>query len=459
MAAPAKKVVDVTQQAEGEAAQWKDEPLAERHADLIPHTVRPFNAEPPNYALRSMITPKGLHYRRQHTPVPVVDPVTYRVKIGMEGKELKEFSLEDLRSGYKETDMVVTFMCTGNRRSEFNTEKDGETMGLPWKNGSISTGKWSGCSMFDVMMAAGIPRDAEDTHGFITLYGLEDYHISIPLKKAFQRHGDCMLAWKMNGEELPRDHGFPLRVIIPGYVGARSVKWISKIVVTVNECDGMHQKGIAYKQLGPQVKALSQVTKDYIEGLPPIDHVPITSAITSPDPNTSVEPGQALNLQGYAYSGAGLCVVRVDVSIDGGATWDQATIERPDAVQVQRSGRAWAWVQWKFSTKVPENAAGTFKVVCKGIDDQYNQQPHDTSAIWNLRGILNTSWGNVTLKVGGGGLEISDAARSGDGTVENVGIKMGGAFQCPECRQTFDSEAAQKMHWRFIHDPNRHQED
>merc|ERR1719253_2257445 len=135
-----------------------------------------------------MITAKGLHYRRQHTPVPVVDPVTYRFQVGMEGQELKSFSLDDLKK-HKEQDMVVTFMCTGNRRSEFNTEKDGETMGLPWKNGSISTGKWAGVSLYEVMMAAGISKDVQDQgYEFITLYGLEDYHISVPLKKVFQRH-------------------------------------------------------------------------------------------------------------------------------------------------------------------------------------------------------------------------------------------------------------------------------
>jgi len=455
----AKKVVDVTQQAEGEAAQWVNEPLAERHADLLSHTVRPFNAEPPNYALRDMITAKGLHYRRQHTPVPVVDDKAYRVKIGFEGSELKEFSLQDL-SKFKEQDMVVTFMCTGNRRSEFNTEKDGETMGLPWKNGSISTAKWSGVYLSEVFKAAGISADAEDDgYGFITLYGIEEYHISVPLRKVLQRNGDCLLAYKMNGEALPRDHGFPLRVIIPGFVGARSVKWIDRIVVTKTECDGMHQKGIAYKQLAPNEKSLSAVPKGHIESLPPIDHVPITSAITLPEPGSSVQPGTTLNLQGYAYSGAGLAVIRVDVSIDGGQTWAQAAIERASETQAVRSGRAWAWVQWKFTAKVPENAAGTLKVVCKGIDDQYNQQPHDPAPIWNLRGILNTSWGNVTLKVGSDGIEMTDAARSGDGTVENVGIKTDGSFQCPECRQKFESEAAQKLHWRFIHDPNRHQED
>jgi len=324
----------------------------------------------------------------------------YAVNIGMEGAEPKKFRLDELQKSYKEKELVVTFMCTGNRRSEFNTEKDGETMGLPWKNGSISTARWSGCSLTEVMKAAGIGEDVQDQgYNFLTFYGLEDYHVSIPIRKAFQRGGDCLLAWKMNGEALPRDHGFPLRVIIPGFVGARSVKWISRIIVAKNEVDGMHQTGIAYKQLGPNLKSLSAAPKGYIESLPPIDHVPVTSAITLPEPGTSVRPGDTVKLQGYAYSGAGLAVVRVDISVDGGDTWDQATLERASETQGLRSGTAWAWVQWQYSAKIPDSAKGTHKIVCKAVDDQYNQQPHDSAPIWNLRGILNTSWGNVTVKI------------------------------------------------------------
>lgn len=407
-----------------------------------------------------MITPETFHYRRQHTPVPVVDEQAYRVSVGMEGSELKTFSLADLRK-YDEEEMVVTFMCTGNRRSEFNTEKDGETMGLPWKNGSISTARWSGCFLKDVLQAAGVdPNAVEDKgYGFLTFTGLEDYHVSIPIRKALQRHGDCMLAWKMNGKPLPRDHGFPLRVVIPGFVGARSVKWIKSIVVTKKECDGMHQTGIAYKQLAPNQKSLAVVPKGHIEALPPIDAVPVTSAITAPEPNTTVMPGGALLIKGYAYSGVGLAVIRVDVSVDGGNTWDQAEIQRASESQRVRSGRAWAWVQWQYNAKIPENVSGKFKIVCKAIDDQYNQQPHDPAPIWNLRGILNTSWGNVTLRASKDAMEISEEAMSGDGTIENVGIRTSGNFQCPDCRQKFGSEKAKQLHWKFIHDPNRHQED
>lgn len=444
----------------GADAQWVNEPWKERHADMTAHTEKPYNAEPPNYALCEMITPKGLHYRRQHTPVPVVDEEAYRFQIGIEGKELRKFSLAELKKDYAESDLVVTFMCTGNRRSEYNTPEDGETMGLPWKNGSISTAKWSGCSLKQVLKAIGVGPDIEDEgYGWLTLYGLEDYHISIPIRKALERDNDCTLAWKMNGETLPRDHGFPLRVIIPGYVGARSVKWISKIVVTKNECDGMHQKGIAYKLLAPNIKSLASVAKEYIESMPPADFVPITSAVTKPDPGTPVRPGQMVDLAGYAYAGAGKAVIRIDVSVDGGKTWKQADFQRADETQKQRGCRAWAWIQWQFQAKVPDDASGTWKVVCKAVDDQYNQQPENTSSIWNIRGLFNNSWGQVVCKVNKDSMEISQEARSGDGSVENVGVKMTGEFKCPECRQQFDTEQAKALHWKFIHDPNRHQED
>jgi len=449
------KVHDPTQQEEGDAAQWSNEPLAERHQDLLAHTVRPFNAEPPNRALKEMITPKGLHYRRQHTPVPVIDEQTYRVSVGLEGAEPRRFSMSELQGQFREHELAVTLMCTGNRRSEFNTEEDGETMGLPWKNGSISTARWYGALLLDVLKAAGIDPDdtREKGYRFLTFWGLEDYHVSIPLRKAFDPDGDCTLAWRMNGEPLPRDHGFPLRVLVPGLVGARSVKWLDRIVVTKKEVDGMHQTGIAYKQLAPNQKLLSDVPKNHILELPPIDHVPITSAITSPESGAVVSRGDALTITGYAYSGAGYAVIRVDVSLDGGKTWTQAVIERASEAQHMRSGKAWAWVQWRYSTKVKEDAQGKFVVVCKAVDDQYNQQPHDASPIWNLRGILNTSWGRVEVQVGD--MLISEEAKSGDGTVENVGIRLHGQFQCSECRQMFHTELAQRTHWKFIHDPNR----
>lgn len=424
------------------------------------HTARPFNAEPPNSALKTIITPEKLHYRRTHTPVPVIDESAYSFTIGLEGEEPKRFNLADVRR-CKQREIAVTLMCTGNRRSEFNTEQDGETMGLPWKNGSISTARWTGSPLRDLLKEAGFDSELLEDKGyrFMTLKGVEDYTIAIPMRKGFAKDGDVTLAYMMNGHEIPRDHGYPLRVIVPGLVGARSVKWLGSVTITKNEHEGMHQTGIAYKQLAPNIKTLVGVSKQYIHDLPPIDHVPVTSAVTSPEPGATVVRGERINVTGYAYSGAGLAIIRVDVSLDGGKTWQQAEFQRAAEEQSSRSGRAWAWVQWQLSAVLPKDGPNDFSIFCKAVDDQYNQQPHDPTSIWNIRGILNTSWGQTKVKVGSSGMEITEEAKSGDGTVANVGVKMSAPFQCPDCRQKFPTEKAKQLHWRFIHDPTRHQED
>ncbi len=134
-------VSDPTQQGEGDAAQWTKEPLNERHPDLLIHTERPINAEPPNSALQEMITPDRLHYRRTHAPVPDLNENSHVLKISCEddptnnGSSHKNFSMKDLQTQFSVLEITVSLMCTGNRRSEFNTEEDGETLGLPWKNG------------------------------------------------------------------------------------------------------------------------------------------------------------------------------------------------------------------------------------------------------------------------------------------------------------------------------------
>ena len=391
---------DPTQQSEGAASRWKDEPLAERHPALVCHTKRPFNAEPSNRALQEMITPKGQHYRRTHAPVPVVDAEAYRLSVGLEHAAPRGVGLAELRRAHAFKEVAVTLMCTGNRRGEFNAH--GSTAGLPWKNGSISTARWGGAPLSSVLAPL---RGVAEANGyrFVTFWGMEDYHVSIPLAKVFAPGGgDVLLAYSMNGAPLPRDHGFPLRVIVPGFVGARSVKWLAKVVVSRKEVEGMHQTGIAYKQFGPNVKKIAAVTKPMIATAPPIDHIPVTSAITQPEPGSAVRRGAPLTVKGYAYSGAGRAVFRVDVSLDGGATWAQAALTRAAKEQGVRSGQAWAWCQWQLEATVPEGA-DALRTVCKAVDDQYNQQPHASAPIWNVRGILNTSWGSVDVRAVDGG--------------------------------------------------------
>ena len=179
--------------------------------------------------------------------------------------------------------------------------------------------------MKDILNDAGIFYNDMIEQGFewLTFWGLEDYHISIPLQKAMDIKGDCIIAHSMNNEPIPRDHGAPIRYIfvyilensiityklciirgiIPGFVGARSVKWVDRIVLMKNEVFGMHQTGIAYKQLPPNYKKLSKALKPMIEEAPPIDIIPVTSAVTAPDHKSVVLRGQSNTIRGYAYSG------------------------------------------------------------------------------------------------------------------------------------------------------------
>eukprot|EP00483_Globobulimina_turgida_P007135 UN07149 len=139
---------------------------------------------------------------------------------------------------------------------------------------------------------------------------------------------------------------------------------------------------------------------------PPIDIIPVTSAITAPDNESVVElvggrgdgesESQEMDIRGYAYSGGGRAIIRVDVSIDDGKTWNQAELTRATKQHI-RSNRAWAWCQWRYGIQVPRGSS-ELNICCKAIDDQYNQQPHHAEPIWNVRGILNTSWGRSNVK-------------------------------------------------------------
>ena len=157
----------------------------------------------------------------------------------------------------------------------------------------------------------------------------------------------------------------------------------------------MYYIGIAYKQFGPNYKSLAKIPKSMVREYPPIDIIPVTSACTFDD--KMVRCGDEISLCGYAYSGGGRAIVRVDVSIDNGKTWDQAKLIRANNNQGIRSNKAWAWTQWRYPLKI-NNDLNELNICCKAIDDQYNQQPHTVAPIWNVRGILNTSWGRVNVK-------------------------------------------------------------
>ncbi|XP_071349857.1 sulfite oxidase, mitochondrial [Trachinotus anak] len=375
----------------------------ERHPVLRINNLKPFNAEPPPEILSdSYITPSAFFFKRNHLPVPKVDPASYQLHVeGLPGGVLT-LSLEDLKTKFPKHTVTATLQCAGNRRSEMNKVK--QVKGLNWGMGAISNATWSGAKLKDVMLAAGYGPDVAQWARHVQFEGLDKdvtgttYGASIPLNKAVSEEGDVLLAYEMNGEELPADHGFPVRVVVPGIVGARNVKWLGKIIVSAEESSSHWQQN-DYKGFSP---GTDWDTVDF-KSAPAIQELPIQSAVTTPADGAVVDRSAAeVTVKGYAWSGGGREVVRVDVSLDGGKTWEVAQLRSSDKGQAPEPspppGRAWAWKLWELTAPLPPEAQ-ELEIVCKAVDNSYNMQPDTVPPIWNLRGVLSNAWHRVKVKI------------------------------------------------------------
>lgn len=378
----------------------KDGPFAQeptRHPALIANSKQPFNAEtPPELAIDSFITPNELFFVRNHLPVPLIDEKDFNLEVKVEGKAGIMLTLKDLKTKFKPRKVTAALQCAGNRRSQMNDFK--AVRGLNWTSNAISNAEWEGVLLRDVLQHAGI--DVSDPDGdirHIQFEGLDvdptkaPYAASIPATKAFDPHGDVLLAYSMNGKPLPRDHGYPLRVVAPGIVGARNVKWLAKIVASEDESPGHWQQN-DYKGFSPNI---DWDNVDF-KSAPSIQELPVVSGICTPKNGSIVyESDEMIAVQGYAYSGGGRGIVRVDVSSDYGKTWHTATLKQSD----QQLNRMWSWTQWTAEIPIPENHNGSVEVCCKAVDSSYNAQPENVGPIWNLRGVLNNSWHRVSVSV------------------------------------------------------------
>ncbi|XP_029007623.1 sulfite oxidase, mitochondrial [Betta splendens] len=374
----------------------------ERHPVLRVNNLKPFNAEPPPEILSdSYITPSAFFFKRNHLPVPQVDPASYRLHVeGLPGGTLT-LTLEELKTRFPKHTVTATLQCAGNRRSEMNKVK--LVKGLNWGIAAISNATWGGAKLRDVLLAAGYGPEVAQWARHVQFEGLDKdvtgtaYGSSIPINKAASEEGDVLLAYEMNGEELPADHGFPIRVVVPGTVGARNVKWLGRIVVSAQESSSHWQQN-DYKGFSP---GTDWDTVDF-RSAPAIQELPVQSAITSPQDGAALDrSADSVTVKGYAVSGGGREVIRVDVSLDGGRTWQVARLrsaDQPDAPDLPPLGRAWAWKLWEVTAPLPPEAQ-ELEIVCKAVDNSYNVQPDTVSPIWNLRGVLSNAWHRVKVKV------------------------------------------------------------
>ncbi|MCJ1446815.1 MAG: hypothetical protein MMC23_007322 [Stictis urceolatum] len=366
-----------------------------RHSRLHIHTSRPCNAETDAGDLQSYITPNEVFYVRNHLWVPGSGELNKQtLSIELPDGEEKEYTLEELKNKFKEVTITATLQCSGNRRRHMTREAR-SAQGLQWGFGAISNAEWTGIRLRDILADSGFPVDEwpEDVK-HAQFYGTEAYGASIPIDKAVDRRGDVIVAYQMNGEQLPQDHGYPMRIVVPGHVAARSVKWVNRIRLSDEESQSQWQQR-DYKCFGPNVNP----PVDW-EASPAIQETPVQSAITSLRDVSSANAKDRRILQvygleedsvvveGYCYAGGGRKIVRVDVSSNDGRTWHQAEM-LPDE---GKGAKSWAWKRWRFVQ--PRIQAGRCFVV-KAVDEANNVQPENYEPNYNFRGNLTNSWHRV----------------------------------------------------------------
>lgn len=363
----------------------------------------PFNAEPPRSALHlSYVTPVDLFYKRNHGPIPVVDDIErYSVLISGLVENPRKLSMKDIRALPK-YEVTATLQCAGNRRTAMS--KTRKVKGVGWDVSALGNAVWGGAKLADVLELVGLPKLSSSTKSggkhveFVSVDKCKEenggpYKASIPLIQATNPEADVLLAYEMNGETLNRDHGYPLRVVVPGVIGARSVKWLDSIDVIAEECQGFFMQK-DYKMFPPSV---DWDNINWSTRKPQMDF-PVQSAICSLEDSNAVKPGK-VTVSGYAVSGGGRGIERVDVSFDGGKSWVEASRFQKTGIPYvagDESSDKWAWVLFEATADVQRST----EIVAKAVDVAANVQPENVEDIWNLRGILNTSWHRVQVRVG-----------------------------------------------------------
>ena len=315
--------------------------------------------------MRGTITPNSLFFVRNNSTGVDVDAARWRLSV--EGDAVAkplELSYDRIRSLPSRT--IVSYLeCAGNHRAMFDLVKGRAARGTQWGTGAVSNGEWTGVSLRDVLELSGITADAVS----VLMIGLDakspegGFRRVLPVEKAM--HPDTLLAFALNGETLPKDHGYPLRALVPGWVASSSIKWLSRIVVSTEQI-WTRNNTTSYVLIGdaypPEGEALGKVITTQV----------IKSALALPWP-AELSPGLR-RVRGYAQSPTGP-IARVEWSVDSGQTWSDSTVHEP---QVQYS-----WARFEFMW---DAQPGEHVVMTRATDAAGNTQPDEIP--FNEKGYL-----------------------------------------------------------------------
>jgi len=346
---------------------------------VVTHSIDPLCAGPEiDELVASFITPADVHYVRNHGHVPFVDTAQYRLRIdGLVGDEL-DLSLAELQGNFRRTSRVVTLQCAGNRRAELNRVRRYENE-VMWTGDAVGTATWTGVLLRDVLWDAGVKPTAmhvwfEGLDAVQTEGGVLGFGSSIDLERA--ESDDVLLAYEMNGMPIPAAHGAPLRVVIPGVIGARSVKWLARITLADRPSPNPFQE-TGYRFLRPGETGPGVA----------LHEAPLNSFICAPR-DTGIVVAGAVRIRGYA-TGSGLnSVTLAEISIDGGEWRSARLLDKPSAG---------TWVRWEFTTTL---SAGSHEIAVRATDETGTTQSAEVAERWNVRGYLNDGVHRIKVRAG-----------------------------------------------------------
>jgi DMSO/TMAO reductase YedYZ molybdopterin-dependent catalytic subunit len=344
---------------------------------------RPVNAETPPHLLDDPITPVSRHFIRNNGVVPEdMDAASWKLTVDGLVDNPMELSIDDLKSQFEVVTMALTLECGGNGRAFF----DPPASGNQWTYGAVACSEWTGVRLKDVLAKAGVKDNV-----VYTAHVGADTHLSgdpeklpisrgVPIEKAMT--DNVLIAFAMNGGDLHPMNGAPLRLVVPGWPGSCSQKWLKRIWLRDVVHDGPKMTGTSYRVPNHPVAAGEEVAK---EDFVIIERMPVKSLITNPATNAELGNGE-VEVRGHAWSGD-RTIDRVDVSFDFGATWQQADLDAPAS-----DG---AWQNWKTGITLPQ--AGYYEIWSRATDSEGDAQPH--AIAWNPKGYLNNSMHRVAVRL------------------------------------------------------------
>lgn len=355
---------------------------------------KPLNREPEVEELISSFLTYKNGYDRNHCLIPSIQADEHYVRIDGAVNNPLNLSISDLQNDFKQHSVVCALQCAGNRRHTMRTKLK-EVSGIDWFDGAVMNCKWTGPRLRDILDRAEVSLSHDEQKRAYTAFSCESvvcqedtwYGASVELQRAMSPDAEIILALEMNDEPLSANHGYPVRVITPGVAGARAVKWLDRITVQTTESSNHYQQR-DYKVLPPEVVD-AETAEKFWDLTPGVQEMPVNSVVASPRNGSSVQqdPEGKIVVRGYALpSGDDGPIAKVEVSVDGGKSWEQTDL-------LHQSGESkWSWTLWEAKIKVEPGNDRT--IYSRATDQAGNVQPEEP--MWNLRGVCYNGYGEAS---------------------------------------------------------------